>query len=356
MQIEVIKPHELDAPLLAAWSRIVERTSALDIPYFRPEFVQLVGRVRKDVEVAVMRDSTGPIGFFPFQRSQRVGRPVAGRLSDFQAVLAGEEVEYEPRELIAACGLSVWDFDHLHPSQSNFTKYVRLTDGSPFIDLSQGFAHYRQIRKTLGDSEMKQTERKARKLNRDLGRLRLETHTTRPDVLRSAIEWKSQQYNRTNITDVLSYGWVRELLEQLIFESHTQFRGALTALYAGDRLVACHLGMQSRDVLHYWFPTYDVELSSYSPGRVMMLEMCRQADEYGIDRIDLGRGVSTFKQRCMTGMIQVGVGSVDRRPVGRAMRAGWRCAREWVKQTPLRGPVKAPARLLYRVREWMDFK
>ena len=76
-----------------AWSQIQRDNEELASPYFRPEFTQAVASVRGDVEVAVLEDHGEIVGFFPYQRGRGgVARPVGGRLSDFQGVVARKGV------------------------------------------------------------------------------------------------------------------------------------------------------------------------------------------------------------------------------------------------------------------------
>jgi len=47
------------------------------------------------------------------------------------------------------------------------------------------------------------------------------------------------------------------LLERVHRHSSDRMTGVLSALWAGDRLAAVHLGMRSPKVLHFWFPTFN---------------------------------------------------------------------------------------------------
>jgi CelD/BcsL family acetyltransferase involved in cellulose biosynthesis len=89
------------------------------------------------------------------------------------------------------------------------------------------------------------------------------------------------------------------------------FSGALSLLYAGDRMIAGHFGMRSDSVWHYWFPAYDAMLAKYSPGIVLLLKMIEHACEAGISTIDLGKGMSPYKKRFMNAQVDVSSGSVE---------------------------------------------
>ena len=94
------------------------------------------------------------------------------------------------------------------------------------------------------------------------------------------------------------------------------FAGMLSALYAGEKVVALHMGMRSRCTWHYWFPCYDRDFARYSPGHVLLLEMTRSAEALGIASIDLGPGVGTYKERFSTASKTVAGGVIEvSRPV-----------------------------------------
>ena len=357
MKITVIAAKELTSELVSQWSQIQRADPNLASPYFRPEFSQAVAAVRNDVEVAVMRQEGEAIGFFPYQRSRwNVAMPVGGQFSDYQAVILRKGVEWEPEELVRGCGLRAWHFDHLIVSLEQCNSYHILLDESPYLDLSGGFESYRTSRVKAGSKLFRQTARKARKMERELGPLRFVPHTTEQAVFEKLIEWKSDQYRETETTNAFSHRWTVELLERIRLRQDESFGGMLSALYAGERLVAAHFGMRSYGVLHGWFPTYDRELSRYSPGLIQFIELAKAAESLGIRLIDLGRGLSRYKRGLMSGTFRVAEGSVDLRPVTRLLRSGFRSACDWGRSSPLRGPARIPARVLRHFSEWLALR
>src|SRR5262249_36336810 len=160
--------------------------------YFRPEFTQDVAAVRDDVRVAVFERGGEAVGFFPFQRDRwRIGRPVGWPLSDFQGAIVDLAVEWNALALVRVCGLSAWDFDHLIPSQRPFLAYHWAHRDSPYLDLSRGFAAYVEERRRAGCDQITQASRKKRKLEREVGRLHFNLHTTDYRVLETLVQWKT---------------------------------------------------------------------------------------------------------------------------------------------------------------------
>lgn len=357
MKITVVSGDKLTPELVLRWSQIQRQQPALASPYFRPEFTRAVAAVRGDVEVGVMQQGGEVVGFFPYQRSRRnVGQPVGGRLSDYQGVIAGGSVCWDAEELLRGCRLRAWHFDHLLTTQEPFRKYHRVVEESPYIDIGDGFDAYRAARPKSGTTEIRQTLRKARKMEREVGPLCLELHTVDDAVFEALIDWKTTQYRRTKVPNALGHPWSIALLKQVLAQQSEAFSGMMSAVYVGDRLAAVHLGMRSYDVLHMWFPAYDREFYEYSPGLILTVRLLQAAESLGIRTVDFGKGSSPYKLRLATGAFAVAEGAVDFRPLARRLRNGWRSTRQWVRSSPLRKPAQLPADILYRVTEWFAFR
>src|SRR4051794_39161554 len=125
MKFRAVSAGRLTQAEITAWSSIQRAHAGLCSPFFCPEFTQLVASVRPNVEVAVLEDSGGPVGFFPFQRVRSTGWPVGSGLNDFQGLVAAPDLHLEPRELLRACGLAKWHFDNLVLHRSPFNSFLR---------------------------------------------------------------------------------------------------------------------------------------------------------------------------------------------------------------------------------------
>ena len=108
--------------------------------------------------------------------------------------------------------------------------------------------------------------------------------------------------------------------------------------------------------MHLWFPSYDADLAKFSPGLIRDLEHIKAAAAQGVHRVDYGKGMTGQKEYLMSAASQVAVGSVDLRPLAGTVRRQLRRAYQWARNSPLRGPARVPARILYRVREWFAFR
>ncbi len=304
---------------------------SLAAPYFCPEFTSAVAAVRPDVYFAVKEEHGSIVAFFPYQRQGRSGGPVGGPVSDFQGVIAAPELELDIAAMLKACGLHAFDFDHMLASQHGFTPFAIEFEPSPRIELSEGFAAYVAERRAAGSEQIKKCGNLMRRIEREVGALRFVEKSRDLSHLRQVMAWKSAQYLRTGHRDIFSTDWVRRLVERIHATETAGFAGRLSLLYAGDRLVAGHFGMTTPTVWHYWFPSFDKKFAKYSPGLLLLLKMAQRAPEIGVERIELGKGMSLYKERLMNGRAVLCRGAVElpsmlkvKRSIGRRV---WSLAR-----------------------------
>ena len=131
MKVQTVPATELQEEHVAAWSTLQFAAGGVDSPFFCPEFTQAVAAVRDDVEVAILEDNHETIGFFPFQRGvNNDGRPVGGRLSDFQGIVLKSAVDLDPMWLLRGCHLTAWHFDHLVAMQPAFAPFSWTSENS----------------------------------------------------------------------------------------------------------------------------------------------------------------------------------------------------------------------------------
>lgn len=353
LEVRVLPADRLDADSRAAWQTIRGGSTAFAGPYFHPGFAEAVAAVRDDVFVAVFSRDGEPVGFFPHQRDARGrGKPVGGPLSDFHGVVSAEPLGLDGGRLLAACGLRGFAFDHLVVgTEPAFTSGIAATAESRFLDLSDGFdAWFARVHKTRG-SDVRDLGRKRRVLAREVGAVTFRRCGPDDEAFDALLRWKSEQYLRTGFTDVFGVAWTEALLRRLVANEGDGPAGDLTALYAGENLVAVHCGMRDGAVLHYWFPAYDRAFAKYSPGSLLLVEAARHGAADGLTRIDLGKGDERYKRAFGDG--------VDRVAEGLISASGWEgssakalsAGKRWVKRSPLCAPVRYSARLLKPWRE-----
>lgn len=305
MKVDVLLAHKLSPQHIAVWRTIQANNRALSSPYFCPEFTMLTAAARDSsqgsVYVAVMQAEAGIAGFFPFWcgAKQKIAYPIAASLTDFQGLIVSQDFEQvhklDTQMLLQQCGLSRWHFDHLLASQASYKHAYSSVLPSAAIDITAGYDAYMADRLTTNSGRFKGMARKRRKLAKDVGPLRYEAHVSDSAVLEQLLEWKSQQFERTGLDDLFALDWTRSLIQRIHATQSDGFAGMLSALYAGDQLVAAHMGMRSADVWHYWLPSYDHRFSKFSPGLLLLISMIEDAASRKMHTVDLGKGSDSYK-------------------------------------------------------------
>lgn len=334
MEISVVRPGELRSDDIHSWHSMQQSSIDLTNPFLSPEFTIAAGRFRPRARVAVLTDGPSAVGFFPFeQRRFGTGIPIASGLTDCQGLIHAPGAEWDAKELLRACQISTWSFDHLVAGQMPFDGYRAATIPSPVINLDDGYDSYYKKLTARSSQLCRNVARKERKLSREVGELRLVLESQDISVLHTLMSWKSEQYDRTAQVNRFAQAWVTGLVEALFETRNHHFSGLLSVLYAGDLPVAAHFGLRSGPVLAHWFPAYDTSFRTYSPGLILHLRMAESAASTGINLIDLGTGFQRYKEELKTGDLFVGKGTVARRSVLATAQRAQSDARQWALRT-----------------------
>jgi CelD/BcsL family acetyltransferase involved in cellulose biosynthesis len=319
VKVARVAPRELGEAEFGAWRELIGSDTRFWSPFLTPRFSQIIGEHRPDSRVAVLEDGPRVVGFLPYERDpERVGLPLGGGMNDAQAMIAPRDLEWDLAGLVRRLGLRVWRFDHLLPDQALFSQFHETRHSSPTVDLSDGLDAYRAAVREQS-SVLQQTARKRRQIDRDIGPVTFEWQSTDPGLLDTLIRWKALQYERTNVHNLFAAPWSVAALHEFFESDDPECSGLLSVLRAGDRVLAVHFGVTRGPVLHYWFPAYDAEHSTFSPGLVLLLDMITAAPDHGISLVDLGRGDQGYKRRVANDEYLVAEGRVPAR--GRVYRA-----------------------------------
>jgi CelD/BcsL family acetyltransferase involved in cellulose biosynthesis len=340
MRASLARPEELGAGELDAWRSMQRSNPEFDSAFLSPGFALAVGRFRPASRVAVLEEGSRVVGLFAFEQGRfGVGRPIGVGVSDRQAVVHTPGFRWDARDLLRACRLEVWEFDHLVAGQ--FVSAGQHVTGysSPIIDVSRGYDPYIADRQRTSKKIIKSTFAKERKLEREVGPIRFDFDVEDEQALELLMRWKSAQYRRTGRRDRFSIGWIERLVRDLFESSSAGCTGMLSVLYVGDRVAAVHFGLRSDSTLSCWFPAYDITLAKYSPGLLLHLKMAEAAARVGLDRLDLGKGEAEYKESLKTEDLLVGEGWIERPStvalVRRLQRAPRRLALSLISQHPV---------------------
>jgi len=345
MKVSLIPGGELNAELTRRWEELRRSNPELASPYFSAEFTRTAAAARKDTEIAVIERDGRIDAFLPFHREGRIAKPVGSILSDYQGLICSPGCLIDAQQLLRNCRLEAYDFDHLVFSQAPMASYHQVTELSPQLDLSRGYEAYVSERRAAGSEQIKKCGNLMRRIEREIGPLRFISHSTDRADFNEVIAWKSRQYRTTGIPDLFGLKWFRRTVEAIYDTQTAGFAGQLSLLYAGDRLLAGHMGMQSGSVWHYWFPAYDPDQARYSPGLILLLKIAEHGAARGVRTIDLGKGMNPYKMRLMNASAKLVVGAMELPSLLRFRRTCDRELRRFVKQTGLATPLRAVIRL-----------
>jgi len=176
------------------------------------------------------------------------------------------------------------------------------------------------------------SRRRAARLASQVGPLRFEPASEGSEATEAfdaCLRWKSAQYRATSLRDLFADPRHVALFRCL------QSEGALivSALYAGARLTAVHLGARWDRRFYYWIPAYDAELARFSPGRLLTEAMLEDSYRRGDREFDFLIGGEAYKWFYATD-VRV-IGPLGRRPlVDAAARALARRARKALEPYP----------------------
>jgi len=343
----ILRPSELTDEDLERWRGLQSAHPELDRPFFAPEWLNILEGASHQVEVAVLADDDGDRGFFPFHRSGAVLRAPGMRLCDFQGWIGAPDLAVVPESLLRSVGARVWRFDHLLARQAAAARHGWERQGSPTADLSSGFDAYLALHRSRGARWVSQIPHHARRLERDAGSLRFEVSSMDRGVLEQLLAWKKTQRQRTHTLDPLDEAWAHRAVTACLAVDEPGFGGLLSALYAGDDLVAAHLGLRSHGTLHLWFPAYNTVHERASPGLILLYHLMRAAAERGIRRVDFGKGPEHFKTSWSTGAEEVAEGFVHRDRIGTLVNGAAYGARRWLRATGVARRLQEPKRRIF---------
>jgi len=337
VQISLARPHELGPDEIAAWHSMQRTTGSLANPFMSPEFAVAISRFRADARIAVLTDGPEVVGFFPFEKRRfGVGVPIGAGLSNRHGLIHVPAIEWDPGGLLRACKLSVWQFDYLAEGQRPFEHYAAAVTPSALIDLTDGFASYKEKLSVKSPRLCKNMDRNTYELARDVDELRYVVDSRDMAGLRTLMTWKSAQCRRKGWFDGFDRPWIVDVVDYLFNTRSDRFMGLLSLLYAGDIPVAAQFGLRFDGLFAGWFTAYDARYAKYSPGLLQFMRMAEDLAAAGIHMIDLGSPPSSYKERLQSRDILVAEGMVIKGPLGasmhRARRAVAGCADHQIRQ------------------------
>ncbi|WP_339748331.1 GNAT family N-acetyltransferase [uncultured Maricaulis sp.] len=356
MDVASKRPSELTEAESQAWRAFVAADSALASPYFALEFAQCCEEARDDTRVLIVRRAGQIVGFLPLHTGKLgYARPLAGPMGDVQGVIAEPGIELDLHEVLRKAGLPLFAFHAGLSSQTSFLNNADEIVASWMLDLSEGYDAWEERRRQVDSKAIRTLRGRRRKLEElDRGH-RYVMEETSPEAFDRMMEWKGQQYAATNVFNVFSVAWTRDLLKAVLRRKGEFFSGSCSSLYVGDQLVSVHIGMESDRLSHYWFPAYHADYGRLSAGVLLLTEAARAAAAKGHVALELGPGDFQFKRDLSSYQIGLARGCIANPSLLRATRDAGQALSRAAETAPI-GPAKAwPGKLMRKIDRLSGF-
>lgn len=304
--VDICPVRELTTADVARWQLLQNSHPAFQSPLLSVEFAEAVARARDDVCVAVYRKNQLAVGFLAHHRRPGgFGRPIGSPFADYHALISDADFGASGMEAVRLAGLKAFRHNGLVDPHGLFTGIgngqhtyaIELpTTSEAFLETVRAaspkkFKNYRRLQNRLAET----------------GSLRMGPDRSQ-DAFDQIMEWKSEQFARTGLQDVLRPEWVRRMMQSLFEKTDGAMTGLLLTLYAGDVLVGGHFGVKAAGVFHPWIAATNPELAALSPGHIFLDQAVRAMPGLGIRVYDLGPGHDHYKKPFASTVRDVGVG------------------------------------------------
>ncbi len=352
MRIDVLRADELTATHRATWRDLVARDPQLWGPFFGLGFVDMIARFRGDVLIAVFEFDGAVCGFLPVQRPRgaRVAMPIGAPLCDYQGLIAAADFLPDWPKTLRALGVDRLDFPNALGEQQAFAASIRQSDEAFVVRFAGIEPPFSRWLRAQGSRTVRRLDGSRRKMGREIGEIRVEHHSASRAALDFLFAYKSAQYRRTRQPDLLDRrAWTRAVIENYATQAGEDLFGAMSVLYAGDRIAAVNLGLRTSRVWHGSFITHDPDLEMYSPGLCLFLDVFDEAQRLGLAELDLSTQSFGYKDKFANARRAVGAGFVGRRSLPCLARRAHYAAAALAERLPL-GPAKHwPAKAMRRL-------
>lgn len=343
MQIKTIPFSELSHDIEASWLGWIAADSRHQSPFLHPEFSRAVNTATNDVECAIAFENDKPVSILPFQRiGKRAAGPVGGYLSDQQGWISSPGQRLHFTNLLDSTELRSFRFHMLPLGETPDLSCMALRRTTVYADIANGFESYEAKKKLLGSNVVSKLAQKERKISNEVGPLRIDLGYSN-ESFESFLQWKDDACRKRCVKNILATKpallTVRSLIKSSKDDRH-DFRLQYCRLMAGDSLVAVHLGLICHNRLAAWLPAYNPLFYRYSPGLLILMQLLRNCEQWGIHRVNFGTGEQPFKNRFMTDKATMLEGIADQRLIHSVMHCCWLKARDIAKTSILRRPLQ----------------
>jgi len=334
------------------WAALQAADPALDSPFLSPFWPRAVARAQgagSRLRVAVLGGMADPKGFIAAKVNAFTAMPAGAPMCDYQGLVAEPGLRIDPRRIAEAFGVGRFDFSQMLEDQPLFAPLARGREDSHVIDVAGGYAAYEAERKAAGVSALKDTDKKRRKAERDLGPVTFTAFSRSKSDFDQLVAWKQAQWQATGQTDLFADGWPLPLVRSLFASRDPDFGGILFTLHIGEELAAAQMNLRGGRNIHSWIISHDPKFDRYSPGMLLFQDILRWMDTAPYSRLDLGAGDYRFKRELANAEVEVGHGFVGGLTAAAMMREAAYGLRRVAESLPLGQFSELPGKAMRRL-------
>lgn len=199
-----------------------------------------------------------------------------------------------------------WDVLHLsHVSEANnlvkwlddadvsFQTNIREVSVSPFITLTEGFEKYN---KTFSAQRRNHFKRMEKKLNKQYGVKYFPCHPLKyQETLDALFALHEQRANRKKIESTFNKEPIMKFHHDLVRRMDATDWVWLKALGSDEKLISVWYGFAFGKKVDYYQIGFDTQWEQHGPGKVLMLNVIKEAFSKNYDEFDFLRGSEKFK-------------------------------------------------------------
>lgn len=295
--VDLYRPADLPQGDVDRWTLMQETIAAFSNPLFSHAFAVEVARVRDDVQVAVFRKGGAAVGFMAFhKRPGGLARPIGAPFSDYQGIVSNGAIGVTGPQALKLAGLGAIRFNGLVDPFGLFAGDAAGVQDAYAIELDGDAEAYLEAIRAASPKKFKNYRRLEHRLEREVGALKLVTDDRSQETFDLLLGWKSEQFVRTGIQDVLRPAWVQQMMQSLFETTDGPVTGLTVSLYAGETLVAGHFGVRQGGVFHPWIASANPDFAFASPGQAFLGHAIRAMPAMGLAVYDLGPGHDHYKR------------------------------------------------------------
>ncbi len=158
-------------------------------------------------------------------------------------------------------------------------------------DFADWDAFIQHVKQRKSKKFWKDSNRRRRKLEEEVGPLEFILGDDRPEILATCMAWKSEQYRNSGEFDDFAHEEHIRLFQELAD------RGLLmvSSLSSAQGPIAIDLNLYYEGRLYSWIASYDRAYSTYAPGRLLLLEALEESFKRGHKEFDFLIGNEPYK-------------------------------------------------------------